>query len=334
MSGDCRMEARDRGFGIRMIPCMLAGVRDWRENSMNCPSCGAQLEDGAAFCNVCGSGVAVGVPETDQWSTQQQTPQESQQAYAQQGARKRSGSAKRALMIAIPSVCVVIALVVVLINFVLPGFDWKTVTSIEQANTGDYVVFGTYEQDNDISDGKEDIEWLVLEEEDSKILVISRYALDVQPYNSGNENVTWENCSLRAWLNDDFYNNAFSSEEQNRIAQTNVPADKTHDVNSEDDTPGNDTIDNIFLLNMDEAEKYLATYEARICTATEYAIARDADNCKDDDGKRSTYWWLRSSDHGVDHTSGDVLYLTVSCSGGYLNRNFSAVRPAMWIALD
>ena len=30
---------------------------------------------------------------------------------------------------------------------------------------GDYITFGSYEQDNDISNGKEDIEWLVLDRE-------------------------------------------------------------------------------------------------------------------------------------------------------------------------
>lgn len=49
---------------------------------------------------------------------------------------------------------------------------------------GDCVEFGTYEQDNDASNGKEAIEWLVLEVQNGKILIISKYGLDCRPYNT------------------------------------------------------------------------------------------------------------------------------------------------------
>ena len=71
---------------------------------------------------------------------------------------------------------------------------------------GHYVSFGKYEQDNNTSNGKEKIEWLVLEVKDGKALVISKYALDCKPYNTSSTNVTWETCSLRNWLNNDFIN--------------------------------------------------------------------------------------------------------------------------------
>lgn len=75
---------------------------------------------------------------------------------------------------------------------------------LKSANVGDYVVFGSYQQDSKTSNGKEDIAWLVLAKEDNKVLVISRYALDCQPYNTSYTDVTWENCSLRKSLNDTF----------------------------------------------------------------------------------------------------------------------------------
>lgn len=74
--------------------------------------------------------------------------------------------------------------------------------------------FGKYEQDNNTSNGKEKIEWLVLEVKDGKALVISKYALDCKPYNTSSTNVTWETCSLRNWLNNDFINSAFSATEK------------------------------------------------------------------------------------------------------------------------
>ena len=61
---------------------------------------------------------------------------------------------------------------------------------LKQANVGDYVIFGAYEQDNDTSNGKEKIKWLVLDKQGSKMLVISQYALDCQPYNTEDADVT------------------------------------------------------------------------------------------------------------------------------------------------
>ena len=61
------------------------------------------------------------------------------------------------------------------------------------------------EQDNDISNGKEDIEWLVLWIVDDKALIVSKYALDVQPYSTYTDtDCTWKTCSLWEWLNSTF----------------------------------------------------------------------------------------------------------------------------------
>ena len=68
---------------------------------------------------------------------------------------------------------------------------------IAEAEIGSYVFFGSYEQDNDTSNGKEDIEWIVLAKEGNKALVISKYALDCKQYHPSMSDITWETCSLR-----------------------------------------------------------------------------------------------------------------------------------------
>ena len=206
--------------------------------------------------------------------------------------------------------------------------------SIEQillarANIGDTVRFGFYEQDNDISNGQENIEWLVLAKQDNKILVISDKALDCMPYNNEKyTKVTWETCALRKWLNSYFINSAFSSEEKAKIPTVTVSADKNPKYSTD---PGNATQDQVFLLSIAEAEKYFSSNSARRCTPTEYAIANGAE--------RSCLWWLRSpgkySEHAADVQSGGDIYYA-----GYLYRTISAydgdlaVRPAMWISLE
>lgn len=112
------------------------------------------------------------------------------------------------------------------------------------------------------------MEWLVLAKEGNKVLVISKYALDCQPYNTSFTSVTWETCSLRKWLNGTFINNAFSAEEQAMIPTVTVSADKNPDYSTD---PGNATQDKVFLLSITEANQYFTSDEARKCGTTEYA---------------------------------------------------------------
>ena len=206
---------------------------------------------------------------------------------------------------------------------------------IKNAKVGDIVYFGTYEQDNDTSNGKENIEWRVLAKENSRVLVISDKALDCQPYNSSyTEEVTWENCSLRKWLNGTFLNKAFSTEEQAQIQNTTVSADNNPQYST---NPGNATTDKVFLLSINEVEKYFNSDEARKCAPTAYAKAQGAstsDTCKTPSGAATCWWWLRSP--GDDQSSAAYVYFggDVFELGNYVYSVLTAVRPAMWITID
>lgn len=122
---------------------------------------------------------------------------------------------------------------------------------------GDHIIFGHYEQDGNPDNGMEPIEWDILSEEDGRMLVISRYILDSQPYNVVDEEITWENCSLRTWLNNDFLSAAFSPEEQSMIQATTLsnPDNIFFGVDG-----GNDTVDRVFCLSVDEALQYYSEY--------------------------------------------------------------------------
>lgn len=204
---------------------------------------------------------------------------------------------------------------------------------MKTAKVGDYLFFGAYEQDNNNLNGKEDVEWLVLAKEGNKVLVISKYALDCQQYNTSCANITWETCPLRRCLNGTFINNAFSAEEQAMISTVTVSADKNPDYSTD---PGNATQDKVFLLSITEANQYFTSDEARKCAPTDYAIAQGAyTNDWYKAGGRATCWWrLRSP--GYDQTfaaevssDGDVSGLGTS-----VTLDITAVRPALWITLD
>lgn len=200
------------------------------------------------------------------------------------------------------------------------------------ANVGDAIPFGSYEQDNDTSNGKEDIEWVVLAKEDNKLLVISRYALDCRQYNMEYEDTTWENCTLRKWLNEDFLNAAFSGSEKGIIVDTMVSADKNPDS---DANPGITTEDKVFLLSIEEGNKYFRDDEARKCFPTAYAIENGAEtNTKYTKGGVSTCWWWLRSPGAHQYCAAYVNFGAVFNQGYIVNRIGGCVRPAMWIDLN
>lgn len=203
----------------------------------------------------------------------------------------------------------------------------KTKDQLKNIKVGSYINFGAYEQDNNTSNGKEDVEWLVLEIKDGKALVISKYSLDCKPYNTSSTDVTWETCTLRRWLNNDFINAAFSAEEKAIIPTVTVSSDKNPEYST---NPGNATQDQVFLLSITEADKYFSSDSARQCEPTDFAFVNGA--WESDSG--NCCWWQRSPGYSQDyaapvHFDGDVYEF-----GFNVDHDNCAVRPALWIDLN
>lgn len=192
------------------------------------------------------------------------------------------------------------------------------ITPVSEAQVGDYVLFGSYEQDNNTANGKEDIEWLVLAKEGDRALLISRYALDCQPYNTLYASVTWETCSLRTWLNGTFLNAAFSESETAKILSVTV---------SDDENAGYSTTDKVFLLSITEANKYFGSGNARQCRGTAYCYAQFAENS----GGDNCGWWLRSAGGNAYATAYVRSGGSVSSEGRNVKSDDITVRPALWI---
>ena len=195
--------------------------------------------------------------------------------------------------------------------------------SFNKYKVGDSVFFGLYEQDNDFSNGAEKIEWQVLAVQDDKILVISNEALDCQPYNSSGSNISWEDCTLREWLNNHFINTAFTEDEKNKISMVTVPADKSNVGNDID------TNDKVFLLSLSELNEYFAPGDARKCIATAYAESKGANGSYHGE----CWWWLRSACEPVGNTNFlNYVGPTYGADSGASNIS-RAVRPAMWLEI-
>ena len=210
----------------------------------------------------------------------------------------------------------------------LTKFKEKFKEQLKGIKVGNYIKFGAYEQDNNTSNGKEDVEWLVLEVKDGKALVISKYALDCQPYNTSHTDVTWETCTLRKWLNNDFINAAFSADEKAMIPAVTVSADKNPDYST---NPGNATHDQVFLLSIPEANKYFSSDSARQCEPTDYAVSGGA---YVNSSNGNCWWWLRSP--GCSQTYAARVYMVggVGEDGEGVGYGSAAVRPALWIEIE
>ena len=209
-----------------------------------------------------------------------------------------------------------------------------------QFTVGNYVTFGEYPQTT-AGEDMTPIEWLVLARNGNKALLISRYGLDAQPYNTDYTSVTWETCTLRTWLNSTFYNKAFSSAEQAAILTTNVDNSKNQCYSGWSTSSGNNTQDKVFLLSYAEANKYFGvTYDNSSNTKsrvapTAYAIAQGAWTSYSNKTTDSTYagwWWLRSPGTYQDYAA--IVYFVGSLDFNYVDSDSGSVRPALWVNLE
>ncbi len=205
-------------------------------------------------------------------------------------------------------------------------------TPTVDVNPGATFYFGLYEQDNNTENGAEPIEWIVLAVVEDKALLISRYALDCQPYHSDKADTSWEESEIRSWLNGGFLAESFAEEEQTAIISSTVSnADATCNGDWET-TGGNDTTDMIFLLSYGEVHTYFTTKDDRKLTGTEFARERGAKFLGITSlGIDETDWWLRSP----GKKQRDACYVDVLGSiGSEQVTGDMGIRPALWIDLS
>ena len=200
-----------------------------------------------------------------------------------------------------------------------------TEPSARSIRKGSIVTYGTWEQDP-ARGSKEPVEWIVLEAQEDRLLLISRYGLDCLSYCSSRDTVAWETSNIRAWLNDRFLEAAFTPEEQAGILVTKVDNSRRQGYVHYEGDGGADTEDRLFLLSYAEAWKYFPENSDRACKPTKTAVKRGAfksttsGNCP---------WWLRSPGYMENY----VAAVDVDGNrGGNIKYGAMAVRPAMWIS--
>lgn len=144
----------------------------------------------------------------------------------------------------------------------------------------------------------------------------------------------WSKCSLREWLNKDFFNTAFTAEEKAQIGKTYL--DNTNTFSSKYDCAG--TFDKIFTISIIDAinsdygfdEDGSRSDLARVRPATDYAMCQGADVVSYTGGN-IPYWWLRTTGFYGAFAFGVAPggWIVSSGSGYYnVNRTDNAVVPA------
>ncbi len=163
------------------------------------------------------------------------------------------------------------------------------------------------------------ITWRVLQREADYLLVIAENCLDCQPYHEQRCSVTWARCTLRRWLNSEFYNKSFNEQERKCILKTSIVNDA-----------GPKTKDCVFLLSVDEVDNLFANVSVCCAKPTQYAENNGA--YKDDDNG-CCWWWLRSP--GCHDN--DAAFVSSDCGvfdyGDRVDKGSGAVRPALLLAL-
>lgn len=186
------------------------------------------------------------------------------------------------------------------VNELLELYPFLNVIKTEVGKT---FVLGEYEQNNNLSDGMEQIEWIVFENENGVIRAVSKYVLDSQVYNTANG----EGSYLKGWLKNDFKKVVFEKIEDPFISK-------------------------VSLLRVED----MCNYHKIIGTKpewTNYAMAKNPEK-----HYNAGYSWWLNEDFFIGYLEENVLMHVVIESGGY-EKNVSpvtginGVRPVIYIDL-
>jgi len=166
---------------------------------------------------------------------------------------------------------------------------------------------------NDNSDAcsQNQVRWKVLHVSNNYALAITENCVALMPYNQQRKSITWEHCTLRKWLNTEYYN-SLPVEIRTRVVEVE---NSNPDLKKYKTFGGNNTHDKVFLLSIQEIKRYFGSDSERI------AKYEGADR----------FWWLRSPGIGQDYAA--AIDAVGHGSTAY-NDGAGGVRPALWINLD
>ena len=186
------------------------------------------------------------------------------------------------------------------------------------------------------------IEWMVLEVSGNSALLLSQKSVAYRPFMKENiESAEWEKSDVRQWLNNDFFESAFTAKEQKSILTTIVKSNQKDGIQGYS-LGGEDTRDRLFLLSEEEVNHYFATKEAKKAGCMDESFAKDYIRTHRQD-KYYYGWWLRTPgirDEPVDYYAYKINENPMDYEGmtiveklresGYTDGEIAAIAPNYW----
>ncbi len=176
--------------------------------------------------------------------------------------------------------------------------------------------------------------WTVLVQEESRVLLLSKAGLAFRPFHGASQDVTWADSDVRTWLNTDFFEQAFSPEEQARIPAVSVHTPDNVRFNAKG---GPDTVDRVFLLSTEEAETLIPDVHSRIRTFQTGASPANAAGTPGSGSPGSdtaaVSWLLRSPGDQWLSTACVRANGRIDTSGVYVYQTECSLCPALWMTL-
>lgn len=300
-------------------------VNKWR--CVNCSQMTSSL-----ICSHCGESSTEKVPDTN--SLPKNT------ANSDSLVKKTSKFHKKLFFIFFFIVVILSAIVLLTVSVIMPNIKYSHAKEMLQ-NKNYIAAFSEFEELGDYKDSKElakksqtnvcytlsvediisssignnsrciefgDESWNILAIEDDKALLLSNRSVCNLPYNEENVDTTWQTCSLRKYLNEEYYK-TFSDEERAMIVPIeNQPSDVS--VSNSIGSVMNE--DKIFLLSSQEAKEYEGKFDSEDINS----------------------WWLRSSGRSNNYAACMTKYGAISEKGFEVTRSGNGVRPALWIRIS
>ena len=195
---------------------------------------------------------------------------------------------------------------------------------LDGVNVGNLVKFGDYN-------------WRILDVQSNKALLLCDGVIEQRKFHNQYEAVMWEKCSLRTYLNDEFLQ-TFSEDERAGIIPINIP---NHGNQWFGTDCGGDTMDNIFILGIEDVVKYFGDSRQlrQRNKKTKYFVDDEfnAERIAVNNEMQPNAWWLRSSGSTSKFAATITTDGRISIGGDFINRMNtleSGVRPAMWVRLQ
>jgi uncharacterized repeat protein (TIGR02543 family) len=195
----------------------------------------------------------------------------------------------------------------------------------KMCQTCGHVLFGTYEQDADSSTTDEAIEWMVVGNpaSDGRQLLVSVSGLATHRFDASSNN--WEESEIRTWLNDDFYNKAFStSSMKQKVVSTES---NTYNYGDSDGEALCRTQDDVFLLSYEEVvnTNYFSDITSLICYPTP-ACANSTTNLN---SSEAASWTLRSPSADTEYVR-QINELGENNDEVIVSNEEQVIRPAIY----